>query len=75
VRRLYNLAIVWRLLILVLKNPDQRFGQIMSNCGAVHHTRPVNQDAADSGRVNWEDEFYLESYDLLERIRRRSSRA
>jgi len=68
-RRKYNLLILWELLKLVLKNPEQRFGQIMRNYGVVRHTRPAKQEVCDERRIEWQDEFYFESETLLDRIR------
>jgi hypothetical protein len=53
----------------VEKFPDGRFGQILSMLRMVTHTRPVSQKTADSYQVEWKDEFYLESKELLTRVK------
>jgi hypothetical protein len=48
--------------------PDVRFGQVLTALRIVTHTRPVSQETADNHQLEWKDEFYLESSELLERV-------
>jgi hypothetical protein len=67
----YNLLLAIRLLLIVIRNPHLRFSQILSVFGYVKHTRPVKQETADTHRVEWKDEFYLEPKELSERVSNR----
>jgi hypothetical protein len=67
----YNLLLAVKLLLLVLRNPHLRFGQILVVFEYVKHTRPVRQETADAHRVEWKDEFYLEPKELSERVSKR----
>ena len=60
-RRSVNRLIVAELREIVEAHPDLRFGQILNVFGFV--------DSLPEGR--WRDEFYLESSELLKRIRER----
>lgn len=50
---------------LVENNPDQRFGQLLRNNMFVKEIRPANPTTT---HIDWENEFYLESKDLLKRV-------
>jgi len=52
---------------LVINNPDQRFSQVLQNLGFVKPSRPVR----DLGMIEWQNEFYLESEELLKRVKGR----
>jgi len=49
--------------------PDMRMGQLLAMLRIVTHTRPVSQKGADMYDVDWKDEFYLESKELLQRMK------
>lgn len=49
--------------------PTLRMGQILAMLRVVTHTRPVRQKTADDYDIGWRDEFYLESEELLIRMR------
>ena len=70
VRQEFNREILEILIEAVEKNPQLRFGQIMSMLRTVTHSRPMSQQTADQCDAHWRDEFYLESEVLLERMRR-----
>lgn len=55
---------------LVESNPDQRFSQILRNNSFVRETRGVNAESGVAMGVEWKNEFYLESTELLERVNR-----
>ena len=59
-----NRELVAKLLLLVEEYPDARFGQILRNAGFVRELRPVSPDVG----VDWKNEFYLESKELLARV-------
>jgi hypothetical protein len=56
-----NTEILEKLWIAVSEYPDLRFGQILVMLKIVREDN-------ETMRGGWEDEFYLESKDLLERI-------
>lgn len=47
-------------------HPDMRFGQLMDYLGII-----MSSDLGYNGGLYWDDEFYLESKDLLKRMERR----
>lgn len=55
---------------LVENNPDLRFGQILRNSSFVRETRAVNPQSPASNHIDWRNEFYMESLELLERVER-----
>jgi hypothetical protein len=55
---------------LVENNPDQRFSQILRNNSFVRETRPVKAEIGVQLDIKWENEFYIESSDLLKRVER-----
>lgn len=62
-----------RLIIELLSNavetyPDLRFGQVMQALLAVKPQRPAHPDQ----EIPWQNEFYMESTDLLKRIKTKS---
>lgn len=65
-----NKLILQRLAKAIDDCPDLRMGQIMINTLLVRHTRPVKQTTADDMSVDWKDEYYTESTDILERMER-----
>ena len=67
-RQQANYQLVNLLHMLVERNPDARLGQLLTSYGYVKHTRPVSQSSADEWGVKWEDEYYLEPEELLERV-------
>lgn len=52
---------------LVDKYPDMRFSQILLAFGFVKQTRPARPEA----RIDWQDEFYMESEVVLKRVKQR----
>lgn len=52
---------------LVNKYEDLRFGQLLQSFGFIKPERAVK----DPGRINWQNEFYLEPSELLERVKKR----
>ncbi len=59
-----NRVLVKKLERLIEVYPDQRFGQILFNYGFVSHDTPRSD-----GLIVWKDEFYLESRELLRRVK------
>jgi hypothetical protein len=53
---------------LIENNPDLRFSQILYSFGFVKGTRPANPDLG----VDWQNEFYKEPNEILERVNRRA---
>ena len=47
--------------------PDQRFSQILQNLWIVKPERPAHPDLG----ISWQNEFYMESEDLLKRVVRK----
>ncbi len=66
-RQIANEDLLKELEQLIKKYPDQRFSQILSNYGFIKPQRPTK----DLGRISWQNEFYVESEELLERVKRR----
>lgn len=60
-RQASNLALVHTLMSLVQAYPELRLGQIFANFDFVKRR---DEDG------NWQDEFYLEPVDLLERVKK-----
>jgi len=52
---------------LVNENPSQRFSQILQNYGFIKPNRPANPDQ----RIDWQNEFYMEPQQVLERVEQR----
>lgn len=52
---------------LIEKYPDMRFSQILLNFAFVKPERPAKPEL----RISWQDEFYKESSEIIERVRRR----
>jgi hypothetical protein len=51
---------------LLESNPDLRFGQTLNNFGFVRQVRPANPNLG----LDWKNEFYTESTEVLERVKR-----
>ena len=62
-----NKELINQLEYLVEKHPDMRFSQILLAFGFVKQERPAKPEA----RISWQDEFYLEGGQILERVKRR----
>lgn len=62
-----NWKLINHLQYLNIKYPDMRFSQLLQNFGFIKPERPVK----DPGRINWQNEFYLEGDKLLERVEKR----
>lgn len=62
----YNKLLIDRLVRLVEGYPDERFSQILFNHGYVIDM----ENSVVDGLAGWEDEFYLESIDLLKRVKK-----
>ena len=62
-----NLELLNKLEYLIEAHPDLRFSQILDVFGFVKAERPVK----DPGRIHWQNEFYVEGGQLLERVNRR----
>lgn len=60
-----NMELVSRLETYLKNNPDIRFSQALQNLGIVKTTRPVN---VESTWVEWQNEFYKEPSEVLERV-------
>ena len=60
----YNIEILTELTLFFSKNPDQRFGQALANLGIVD-----TQHGPHSGILKWENEYYTESEETLNRIK------
>ena len=60
-----NLKLLFKLSTLIQENPELRFSQILNNYGFTRTVRPVNPETS---MVDWVNDFYLESEDLLERV-------
>ena len=52
---------------LVENNPDQRFSQILRNYGFIKEERPARPEMC----ISVQNEFYVESDKILERVERR----
>lgn len=63
-----NRQLVAELFNLIEQNPDLRFSQIMSVYGFVRQERAVRFE--DIG-VSWQNDFYTEPTDILERVQKR----
>ena len=59
-----NKWILGLLLDYAEKNPDQRFGQILANSGAV-------LGSCEQGIIAWANEFYVEPHIVLERMNKK----
>ena len=59
-----NLALVEILAAAIEKHPDMRFSQILLGFGFV-----LNQPMGSSQNMVWKDEYYLESSELLKRVK------
>lgn len=62
-----NKELINQLQYLVDRNPDMRFSQILLAFGFVKQERPARPEA----RISWQDEFYLEGSQILERVNHR----
>lgn len=62
-----NFKLIQELITLTVKYPDQRFSQLLQNYGFIKPHRAVK----DPGRIEWQNEFYLEGEDLLKRVKQR----
>lgn len=60
-----NLKLLFKLSTLIQENPELRFSQILNSYGFTRTVRPVSPE---SSMVDWVNDFYLESEDLLERV-------
>lgn len=49
------------------KYPEQRFGQILQNYAFIRPHRP----AKENNMIDWKNEFYMESDELLKRVKQR----
>jgi len=67
-RQQANRQLVAELFNIIEANPDLRFSQILSAYGFVRQERAVRFD--DIG-VTWQNDFYKEPTDLLERVQKR----
>lgn len=65
-----NFMLAKTLLRLVKKYPDLRFSQILQNFNFVEvkEVTEIIRLGQEHISLYWEDEFYLESEDLLERV-------
>lgn len=63
-----NLELIFILVRLVQNNPQMRFSQILVNFGFVKNELQ-HDDVFITKLGPWKDEFYLESKDLLKRIK------
>lgn len=52
---------------LVENNPDQRFSQLLRNYGFIKEERPARPEMC----ISVQNEFYVESDKILERVERR----
>ena len=52
---------------LVENNPDQRFSQLLRNYGFIKEERPTRPEMC----ISVQNEFYVESDKILERVERR----
>ena len=62
-----NTKILQELAILIGKNPDLRFSQILDVFGFVKAERPANSE----NRISWQNEFYMEPDEVLKRVQQR----
>lgn len=62
-----NLKLVLKLAGLIQQNPELRFGQILSSYGFIKEVRPAKPEIC----VNWQNEFYTQSEDILNRVEER----
>lgn len=65
-RKESNIDLLNLLEFLIEKHPDMRFGQILQNFGFVKAERPAKPE----NRISWQNEFYVEGGQLLERVRK-----
>lgn len=66
-----NREITEYLILAIETHPDLRFGQIMQMLGVIKPERSANPEQ----RISWQNEFYMESGDLLTRIMEKRSGA
>lgn len=64
-RQRYNLELIDLLEMMVAKHPELRMGQILTMYGVIDY----DKEALFSPK--WKNEFYLESEDLLERVKKK----
>lgn len=62
-----NIELLNKLEYCIERYPDMRFSQILQNFGFIKPIRP----AKDSSQVDWQNEFYVEGGQLLDRVIRR----
>lgn len=68
-RRKANLEILTILTDLVIKFPDQRFGQLLYNYGIATHLLVYDKESKDATPTpRYKDIFFEESYDTLHRL-------
>jgi hypothetical protein len=65
-RKESNIDLLNLLEFLIERHPDMRFGQILQNFGFVKAERPAKSE----NRISWQNEFYLEGSEILERVQR-----
>ena len=66
-RKEANLELLNKLEYCIERYPDMRFSQILLAFGFVKQERPANPEA----RISWQDEFYVEGGQLLDRVIKR----
>ena len=65
-RKEANLKLLEHLKYLMDNNPSMRFGQILQNFGFIKAERPAKPEQ----RISWQNEFYVEPQEVLERVER-----
>lgn len=61
-----NIELIEILTEYVNMYPDMRFGQILQNFGFIKPNRPANPERM----IDWQNEFYVESDEILKRVKR-----